>query len=123
MRNAKLIVLATVAMTALGVIGVARAEEKAEKLTGTLIDNMCGEKKKDEAAAAGHNAACAVKCEDSGYQVIVGEKHYKFDAAGNDKAKAYLKDNKDLKVVVEGKVDGEKLAVESIKSAPTEEKK
>ena len=102
----------------------ARAED-AKPMTGTLIDNMCGDKKKDEADAAAHKAACAMKdsCASSGYQLIVGDKHYKFDDKGNDAAKAYLKDNKEMKVVVDGKAEGDKIEVTSIKAAPKEEAK
>jgi hypothetical protein len=121
--------LLTIALAAAGLSfftpATARAEDEKKPMTGTLIDNMCGEKKSDEAAAASHKAACAMKdsCAASGYQLIVGDKHYKFDDAGNDKAKAYLKDNTEMKVVVDGKADGDKITVESIKAAPKEEKK
>jgi len=114
-------------LTAIAAAGVAfpsfaRAED-AKPMTGTLIDNMCGDKKADEAAAASHKAACAVKCADSGYQLMVGDKHYKFDDKGNDAAKAYLKDNDSMKVTVEGKATDDKIEVASIKAAPKEEKK
>jgi hypothetical protein len=95
-------------------------------MTGTLIDNMCGAKKADEAAAAKHTTACCKKegCADSGYQLIVGDKHYKLDDAGNAKAKEYLKDAKSTKVTVDAKADGEKLTdVASIKAAEADEKK
>ena len=116
MTRAKTLLFVAVAAAGLSLPSFARAED-AKPMTGTLIDNMCGEKKKDEEAAAGHKAACAVKCADSGYQLMVGDKHYKFDDKGNDLAKAYLKDHKDLKVTVEGKVDGEKIEVASLKEA------
>jgi len=81
-------------------------------------------KKTDEASAAKHDVACAKKCEDSGYQLMVGDKHYKLDDAGNEKAKAYLKDAKSTKVTVDAKADGEKLTdLTSIKAAEAEEKK
>src|SRR5215203_407744 len=103
MRNdSKKLVL--VAAAAIGFFSVA-STARAEAMTGTLIDNMCGAKKADEAAAAKHTAACAKKegCADSGYQLIVGDKHYKLDDAGNEKAKEYLKDGKSLKVTVDAK--------------------
>src|SRR3954469_24916776 len=100
----------TVALIAAGVSfpSFARAED-AKPMTGTLIDNMCGDKKTDEASAKEHKAACAVKCADSGYQLMVGDKHYKLDDKGNEKAKEYLKDNKEMKVTVEGKMEGDKM--------------
>ena len=119
MKSVKSLLIVAVAAAGLAFPTIVRADDKP--MTGTLIDNMCGEKKKDEAAAASHKAACAVKCADSGYQLIVGDKHYKFDDKGNELAKAYLKENQDLKVSVEGKAEGDKIAVTSIKAA--EEKK
>jgi hypothetical protein len=122
MTSAKTLLIVAVAAVGMSFPSFARAED-SKPMTGTLIDNMCGAKKKDETAAASHKADCAVKCADSGYQLMVGDKHYKFDDAGNEKAKEYLKENKDLKVVVDGKVEGEKIEVASIKAAPKEEAK
>ena len=118
----KLMLLAAVGMF----LSAGAATARAEAMTGTLIDNMCGAKKTDEASAAKHTAACAKKegCADSGYQLIVGDKHYKLDDAGNAKAKEYLKEAKSLKVTVDAKADGEKLTdLTSIKAAEAEEKK
>jgi hypothetical protein len=123
-RAKTLLILSVAATAALSFASfTARAADEAKPMTGTLIDNMCGEKKADEAAAASHKAACAKKdsCAASGYQLIVGDKHYKFDDKGNEQAKAYLKDNDGMKVTVEGKAEGDKLEVTSIKAA--EEKK
>src|SRR6185295_13943795 len=117
----KLVLAAAVGMFLSAGAGFARADA----MTGTLIDNMCGAKKADEAAAAKHTTACCQKegCADSGYQLIVGDKHYKLDDAGNEKAKAYLKDAKSTKVTVDAKMDGEKLTdLTSIKAAEKDEK-
>jgi len=119
--NSKKLVL--IAAAAMGLFSSA-AIVRADAMTGTLIDNMCGKKKTDEASAAKHDVACAKKCEDSGYSLIVGDKHYKFDDAGNEKAKEYLKDAKSLKVTVDAKADGEKLTdIASIKAAEGAEEK
>jgi hypothetical protein len=117
MTRAKLLLILAVAAVGLACPTFARAEDKP--MTGTLIDNMCGDKKKDEADAAKHTAACAMKesCAASGYQLLVGDKRYKFDDKGNELAKAYLKDHKEMKVTVDGTADGEKLAVTSVKPA------
>ena len=116
----KLMLAAAVGVFFSAAAGVVRADA----MTGTLIDNMCGKKKTDEASAAKHDVACAKKCEDSGFSLIVGDKHYALDDAGNEKAKEYLKDAKGLKVTVDAKTDGEKLTdVTSIKAAEAEEKK
>jgi nitrite reductase/ring-hydroxylating ferredoxin subunit len=78
-------------------------------MTGVLIDNACGAKQKDEAAAAKHPMACSKKdsCAASGYQLVVGDKHYKLSDKGNDEAKAYLEKATSTHVTVEGKLDGD----------------
>lgn len=104
------------------------AEEKAEakEVKGVLIDNKCatGQMKKEnpEQAAAKHPAACALKCADSGYAVIIGKKQYKFDEKGNKLAKDFLaketkKDEPSTKVIVIGTPDDEAgtIAVKEIK--------
>ena len=116
-------ILAAVAAVSLGfsAIAVRAAEEGA--WTGALIDNHCGEKKADEAAALKHPVSCALKeaCAASGYQLVVGDKHYKLDDKGNEEAKAYLEKVTDktagAKVTIAGKVEGEKIEVSSIKEA------
>jgi hypothetical protein len=127
MNSAKKILLVAVAACGLSVFGLtARAEdEKAHAMTGVLIDNACGDKKADEADAEKHTAKCAMKdsCAASGYQLIVGDKHYKLDDKGNEQAKAYLEKAESTKVTIEGKMEGEKMEVTSIKAAEKEEKK
>ena len=65
------------------------------------------------------------KCEDSGFQLIVGDKHYKLDDKGNDMAKEYIeKDDAATKVTIEGKMeDGKITDVTSIKPAEKKEEK
>lgn len=124
MTRTKTLLILAVAAAGLSFPTFTRAADDAKPMTGTLIDNMCGDKKKDEADAAKHTAACAKKdsCAESGYQLIVGDKHYKLDDKGNEQAKEYLKEHKEMKVTVEGKADGEKLEVTSIKEAEKEAK-
>ncbi len=98
------------------------APASATTIHGVLIDTMCGSKmeKKDDpdAAAAGHDKACAIKCSSSGYSVINGKKMIKFDENGNKLAKDYLaKEDSKTKVVVEGKMKGEDtIEVTSLKA-------
>jgi hypothetical protein len=121
----KKILFAAVAVCGLTLSGVAlRAadEKKADKgssFHGVLIDNACGEKKKTEADAAKHPKSCAVKssCAESGYQLVAGSDHLKFDDNGNKLAKEYLEKNDSTKVTVEGTKDGDNLKVTSIKAA------
>ena len=93
-------------------------------MTGVLIDNACGAKQADEASAAKHPLKCAMKdaCAASGYQLIVGDKHYTLDDKGNEQAKAYLAHADSTRVTVEGKMNGEKMEVTSIKAAPKDTK-
>jgi len=125
----KRLVIASVALFALGLFALAvRAADDmagAHSMTGVLIDNACGSKDtmKTEEDAAKHPISCAKKpaCEASGYQLVVGDKHYKLDDKGNDEAKKYLSQADSTKVTVDGTMDGDMIKVTSIKAA--EEKK
>ena len=124
----KKILFAAVAVCGLTLSGVAlraadeKAADKGTTFKGVLIDNACGEKKKTEEDAAKHPKSCAAKssCEESGYQLVSGSDHLKFDDKGNKLAKEYLaKNDKNdaTKVTVEGTKDGDDLKVTSIKAA------
>jgi hypothetical protein len=118
LKKLSLIAVASIAMT-LGSRAV--LAEDAKPITGVLIDNMCGDKEanKSQDAAAKHKMGCAKKCEDSGFQVVMGDKHYKLDDAGNEKAKEYIKsDGATTMVTIEGKMADDKITdVTSIKAA------
>ena len=121
----KKILFAAVAVCGLTLSGVAiraadeKAADKGKSFHGVLIDNACGEKKKTEEDAAKHPKSCAAKssCEESGYQLVAGSDHLKFDDKGNKLAKEYLAKNDSTKVTVEGTKDGDNLKVTSIKAA------
>jgi hypothetical protein len=85
----------------------------AESWNGTLVDVMC--KGKD---LAGHTTKCALGCAKSGFAVVLSDgKFLKLDEGGNGKALAALKateKEKDLKVKVTGKLDGETIQVDSL---------
>ena len=85
----------------------------AEDWKGTLVDVMC--KGKD---LAGHTRQCALGCAKSGFAVVLSDGRFlKFDEGGNSKALAALKASekeKDLKVKVSGKLDGETIQVDSL---------
>ena len=130
----KKFLIAAVAVCGLTLSGVAlraadeKAADKGTSFHGVLIDNACGAKKKTEADAAGHTIACAKKssCEESGYQLVSGSDHLKFDDKGNKLAKEYLaKNDKNdaTKVTVEGTKDGDNLKVTSIKAADAKAEK
>ena len=121
--------IAAFAISGLALAGAnLRAEDKGKEgakddkgITGILIDAKCG-KGKDEEGAAGHPAACALKCADSGLGVVHGDKWIKFDAKGQKLAKEYLTKHKDdkeaTKVHVAGKLNdkGDEIMVEAIHS-------
>ena len=130
----KKLILAAALACGLGLFAAATNAADEEKktsgktFTGVLIDNACGDKQKDAKSAAKHPKSCAMKeaCAKSGYQVIVEDKHLKFDEKGNTLAKEYLADEEHTtQVVVMGtpSEDGKTIKVTSIKPAPKEEKK
>ncbi|MDQ6700350.1 MAG: hypothetical protein M3Z36_09205 [Acidobacteriota bacterium] len=100
-------------MKRLSVLSLFAVAAYAETWTGTLVDVMC--KGKD---LAGHTTKCAISCAKSGYGIVLSDgKFVKFDEAGNAKTLSTLKatdKEKDLKVKVNGKMDGDTVAVESI---------
>jgi hypothetical protein len=85
----------------------------AETWNGTLVDVMC--KGKD---LASHTKKCALGCAKSGFAVVLADGRFlKLDEGGNGKALAALKatdKEKDLKVKVNGKLDGETIQVDSL---------
>ncbi len=99
--------------------------QDTHKMTGVLIDNACGARQKDETAAAKHTIKCCQKdaCASSGFQLVVGDKHYKLDDKGNEQAKEFLKTAKSTRVTVDGTMDGDMIKVASITAAPDEPKK
>jgi len=112
--------LSAVAVSGLCLFTVTTRASDDHAMTGVLIDNACAAKTADEAAAAKHPKACAMKdaCAASGYQLVVGDKHYKLDDKGNEQAKAYLAHADSTHVTIEGKMNGDKMEVASIKAAP-----
>jgi hypothetical protein len=85
----------------------------AETWNGTLVDVMC--KGKD---LASHTRNCALGCAKSGFAVVLSDGRFlKLDEGGNGKALAALKatkKEKDLKVKVDGKLEGETIQVDSL---------
>ena len=125
MRDLKKMLLVGVAALSMSLGARVLLAEDAKPMTGVLIDNMCGDKDANKTADAAmkHKNGCAMKCADSGFQLIVGDKHYKLDEAGNAKAKEYLsnKDNGNM-VTIDGKMADDKITdVTSIKAAEKKE--
>src|SRR5215216_1904098 len=111
------LVAAAVALAA--AFAYAQGEQKSEKVTGYVIDNMCAGMHGTEEAAAKHPNGCALmeNCQKSGFAVVAGEKTYKLDAEGNKLAAEALKAakaKKGLKVDVEGTLEGDTLHVTTL---------
>ena len=114
------LVAAAVALAA--AFAFAQGEQKSVKVTGYVIDNMCGEMHGTEAEAAKHPNGCALMeaCQKSGFAVVAGEKTCKLDAEGNKLAAEALKaakTKKGLKVDVEGTLEGDTLHVAKLAEA------
>ena len=95
---------------------VGAQDAKPMKYNGVIVDAKCG--KGDEAAAAKHPAACALKCANGGEKIVLkaGDKTYTLDEKGQTLAKDFLEKEKKTKVVIEGTLKGETLMATSIKA-------
>ena len=109
---------------------VARAEDKKEgeskdvKMSGVLIDQMCGDKmvaKEDpQAAAEKHPKACALKCgKDGSYAIISEGKLTKLSDDSKAKVEEYLnKEESKTTAKIEGtKKDDGSIEVKKIEAA------
>ncbi len=89
----------------------------AETFSGTVVDVMC--KGKD---LAGHTRSCALDCAKSGFGLVQADgKFLKFDESGNARTLSMPKKSsreKDLKVKVNGTLDGEVIKVQSVELLP-----
>ncbi len=99
-----------------------KSASKQQTLVGILTDVQCGESFESDKMAAGHTKECCLMpaCAASGFGLYTKKKLIKFDAAGSEKAKAYLeatKREKNLKVKVKGEMQGDVFAVISIEDA------
>ena len=106
---------------ALLLAGLAAAQQKT-LLTGYLMDKACSADAiaKGEKVAKAHDKGCALMddCAKSGFGVLVGAKFLTFDAAGNKRAIAALRESQkatDLRVEVVGEVTGDAVKVASLK--------
>jgi|SRR5882724_334167 len=111
------ILLMTVLYTTLG----ASAFAADTAVQGYLIDVNCSARKaRKPGSLTGHGTPCLRMpfCEGTGYGVLTEEKRFiKFNQDGNEKAKKFLasitKAN-DVKVTVNGTVDGDSMTVNKI---------
>lgn len=101
-------------------------------LEGIVVDAACARdmanKPNTMEKAAAHTKKCALEdmCAPSGYGVFSEGAWYKFDAAGDKKAKSLIEKTKrkdNIRVVVTGTKDGDNFAVLSIKESKNKAKK
>lgn len=116
-------VISVFALVALAAAPVAASDAKEQTWKDVSVtDHMCFDKVKD--APDKHSKECLLKCEKSGYGVIVGEgkgkKFVEFDANGNKLTVEALKASKKtegLKATVVGEMSANVIKVKSIKFA------
>lgn len=132
MRRIVSIAVALIVLSAIPATLAQSSEDaaKAKTVTGILQDKACSNKSMRDSdpymAASKHTRACAMMgpCAGSGYGIVTKDgKFLKFDAKGDEQAKALLekttkKDN--LAVSVEGTMSGDILEVKSIKEEPAQ---
>jgi hypothetical protein len=114
--------IALVVATSLSVGALAADSGKKVKIKGHLVDVQCSIEEKEDPAVmrTTHSRSCfqMPACEKSGYALLTeDDKVLRFDATGNERAKklvAEAKKDKDYRVTVRGKLDGETLAVNKI---------
>jgi hypothetical protein len=104
--------------TLFGVLALAAAPLAAETWTNvSVIDSNCLAKVKADPDK--HPVSCALQCAKGGYGLLLKDGTYlKFDAAGNEKTVAALKETKKsdtIRATVEGEKDGETIKVKSVK--------
>src|SRR5262245_32842807 len=104
--------------TLLGGLVVTAAPLAAETWTNVpVIDTSCLAKVKSDPDK--HPVSCALQCAKGGYGLLLTDGTYlKFDAAGNEKTLAALKETKKtntIRATVEGDKDGETIKVKSVK--------
>ncbi len=101
------------------------AHGKDVTLKGTLIDNMCAGKHKDDIAAEikTHPKTCLLKesCAKTGYSLYSDGKIYHIAKQSQSKVQDFLKEAKnDIQVSVEGDLKDGTIAVEEIENITKE---
>ena len=105
----------------LGALSLSMVAQDSQKVHGYLVDAVCAKNHaKEPGYAANHDKKCNLMavCVKSGFSLITpDQKVLKFDAKGNEEALNLIQatdKDKDWKVAVTGKVDGDTIAVTSI---------
>ena len=110
-----------ISLVVAGVSTTMAGQSSGQKISGYLVDSVCAAGHATEPGySANHDKKCNLMdgCIKSGYSLVTSDnKVLKFDQKGADLALALIKatdKDKDWKVVVTGKVDGQMIAVNSI---------
>ena len=109
-------------LVVLGVTVSAAGQGGSQRISGHLVDGVCARNHATEPGyVEKHDKQCQLMdgCIKSGYSLVTADKKVlKFDQKGVETALALIKatdKDKDWKVTVTGKVDGDTIAVDSIK--------
>jgi type 1 fimbria pilin len=114
---------AAILLLTLGFCSLSSADSgKKVKLKGHIVDVSCSIEQKDDLnyMRSSHSKGCfqMPACEKSGYAILTADDQViKFDAKGNDIAKQLIHStnkDKDWRISVRGKMNGEVLAVSKI---------
>jgi hypothetical protein len=105
----------------LGLTATMSGQSDRQKISGHLVDGVCADGHATEPGyVEKHDKRCNLMdvCVKTGYSLVTADKKVlKFDSKGNEQALALIKatdKDKDWKVVVTGKVNGQTIAVDSI---------
>jgi hypothetical protein len=108
-------------LIAVGLSATITGQSSTQKISGYVVDTVCAVGSGTKPGyAANHDKTCHLMagCIKSGYSLVTADnKVLKFDQKGADLALALIKatdKDKDWKVVVTGKVDGQTIAVDTI---------
>ena len=108
-------------LVVVGLTATVAGQANSQKISGYLVDTVCAAGHATEPGyVANHDKKCQLMdaCIKSGYSLVTSDlKVLKLDQKGAEQALALIKatdKDKDWKVVVTGKVDGQTIAVNSI---------
>lgn len=116
------VLLVALVASALPLLGADAPKPRKVTLKGTLMDIACATERADDLATLRikHTRKCLQmpECEKSGYGLLTADdKVVRFDAAGNERAKALIastQQEKEIQVKVSGRLAGDVLTVKKL---------
>ena len=120
--TALLVLLFTLTLAGAPAFGADAPKPRKVTLTATLIDISCATERADDLATLRikHTRKCLQmpECEKSGFGLLTSDnKVIRFDAAGNEKAKALIastQQEKEIQVKASGRLEGDLLTVKKL---------